>query len=108
MQGLSGFVENVVGDINDVVDRAKADGGEALFKPIGAFGDGDVVNSGCCVERAGGGGFKFDEIAASWNTRSGRDACVPFDERSFQQSRKLARHAGVREKIGTVRGDFEF
>ena len=33
MQRLAEFVEHEVGDIDDVVDRAQADGFEALFEP---------------------------------------------------------------------------
>jgi hypothetical protein len=50
--GLAVLVENVVGDIDDVVDRAKADGTETLLEPDGAWGDFNAGDDRRCVKRA--------------------------------------------------------
>jgi hypothetical protein len=42
VERLAEFVEHEVGDIDDVVDRAQADGFEALLEPGGGFLDGDA------------------------------------------------------------------
>ena len=55
VEWLPEFVEDVVGDIDDVVDRAQADGFETLFEPRGRFFDGDVGDFYRGVEGAGGG-----------------------------------------------------
>jgi hypothetical protein len=60
VERLAEFVEHEVGDIDDVVDRAQADGFEALFEPGGGFLDGDAGDADGGVERAGGGGLDDD------------------------------------------------
>src|SRR5690606_21922606 len=57
VHGLAVFEHHVVADIDDVVDRAQADGGQALADPVGRRADFDAGDDGGGVERAGLGGF---------------------------------------------------
>ena len=70
VERLAEFVENEVGDIDDVVDGAEADGFEALFEPSGGVFDGDAGDFDGGVEGAGLWGGNLDETG-------GRDADSP-------------------------------
>ena len=93
VERLAGFVEDEVGDIDDVVYRAQSDGSEALFQPSGGLAHHDIVDSGGCIEGAGFRCFEFDEIG--WGCCGRRYGTFRGEERGLEQGREFAGHAGV-------------
>ena len=60
VHGLAVFEHHVVADIDHVVNRTQADGGEALLHPLGAGADVDPGDHRGGVERAAGGAVDAD------------------------------------------------
>jgi hypothetical protein len=71
VERLAELVEDVVGDVDDVVDGAETDGFETLFEPCGGILDGDAGDFDGGVEGAGGGGGNLDETSLSGGRGAG-------------------------------------
>ncbi|MFT6181402.1 MAG: hypothetical protein ACJAQT_002126 [Akkermansiaceae bacterium] len=105
VEGLAEFVEDVVGDIDDVVDGAEADRFELFDEPVGAGGDFDSFDGKGGVERADEG-IEDDDGGVF-----GRASGVSFRDRlglGVEQGGELAGEAGMGKEVGAVRGDFDF
>ena len=113
VEGLPGGVQQVVGNIDDVVDGSQADGGEAFFQPVGAFGDADAAYRQAAVSNAGFGIFNgyFYGIARRIVDAEGFDrgaVQLGLDALPAQPCRQIARHAVMRGGIDAVGGNIDF
>ncbi len=108
VEGVQGMAEgdhHVVGDVDNVVDRAEADRFEAPCHQWRGWLHGDVADDHSGVARAHLRRFDADRwrrerCQASWRR------CRP-DRRSSQCGGQLAGHAEVRHRINAVGGDLE-
>ena len=51
VQGLTHAVEQIVGDVDDIVDGAQTDGRECVLEPLGRFLDGDPIDGDAAIAR---------------------------------------------------------
>ena len=108
MEGLAHLHEDVVGDVNEVVDGAKADAVEALLEPLGAGGDFHAADGAGDVEGAGFGGVDADFCGCG---RAGLEVGLDVVGFAFEgeagEGGEFSGEAEVGEEIGAIRGDFE-
>ncbi len=108
VEGLAHLHEDVVGDVNEVVDGAKADAVKALLKPLGAGGDFHAADGAGDVEGAGFGGVDADFCGCG---RAGLEVGLDVVGFAFEgeagEGGEFPGEAEVREEIGAIRGDFE-
>ena len=112
VQRLAGFEHHIVADVDDVVDRTKADGGEALLEPGGARADLDAGKDVRGVERAILGAVDADgaeQIGAGGlvEREGAAEGFLRIEQREFEPRGEFARDAEVRESVGTVRRDLD-
>ncbi len=105
MKRLADFVEDVVRDIDDVINRAQSDGLELFAEPCRArcnldSGDGKEGVEGASVASGGDRGgvfFKFGGVIFLNRRHLG-----------FEQGREFTGETGVGEEVWTVGGDLDF
>ena len=111
MHGLAVFEHHVVADIDDVVDRAQADGREAGLNPIGGRTDFDSGDNGRGVERAIGGRINANGLEQVGprvgGDRGGREADGRIREVFFEPRGEFAGDAEVRQRVGAVGRDLD-
>ncbi len=107
MEGRAGFPEDVVGDVDDVVDRFVAGGGDLVLQPLGAGADLDVLEQGQGVIGAGPIFIGERDFPVGGDGGPGHLDLGHRLERAAAERRQLAGEAAVGEEIGAVRGDFE-
>ena len=94
------------GDVDDVVDRAKADDFEARLEPSWALFDADTGDSEGAVERTG---FAFERDLVCGGICCCREF-ANFDRRdlAFGKSGQFASDASMAKAVGSVGRDLEF
>ena len=108
MHGLAVFEHNIVGDVNDIIDRTDAQGAQALAHPAGRGLDTDIFDNPGGVDGAEIG-FLYLNVQ-----HMGTIAVSSLYHRSVQRqrllegSRGLARKANNREAVRPVGGNLKF
>ena len=106
VERLAGFEEDVVGDVDDVVDRAMAGGGDGLLQPCGARADFDVGEMRRTIIRAKIGraepGRPRGRVSRKMERRGGDDP-----EAARADGGDFPRDAAIGEEVGAVGGDLD-
>ena len=109
MERLAGFVQHVVGDIDDVIDRALTSGLDGVLEPTRTGAYLDPLNADCSIVRAGLGGADLDttdeRLASRFVFRAGFDIGVFHIDAKL--SGQLAGDADVAQHVDTVGRDLE-
>jgi hypothetical protein len=107
VERLARLEQDVVGDVDDVGDRAQAESVQAHAQPQRRRADGRVLEHVADVAAAAVGGGDRDELGA----RAQAEGVDPADRREAQGAAQLggdvAGDADVAERVGAVGGDGE-
>ena len=114
VQRLTGFEHHIVADVDDVIDRTEADGGEARLEPRGARANLNAGNNVCGVEWAvfrtvdadGGQEIAAQSRACRFVDRAAEDF-LRVEERELEPRGEFTRDAEVREGVGAVGRDLD-
>ena len=114
VQRMTGFEHHIVADVDDVIDRTEADGGEARLEPRGARANLNAGNNVCGVEWAvfrtvdadGGQEIAAQSRACRFVDRAAEDF-LRVEERELEPRGEFTRDAEVREGVGAVGRDLD-
>ena len=107
MKGLTQFLEHVVGDVDDVVDRPLADRLQTALQPLGRRADADVANDATDVARTALWILDIDGYGGGRGLPGFGHGARGHAEFGAGESSHLPGDAPETEAVGTVGGHLE-